>query len=149
MTEEEFDKLTIEHIDRVKHYLNYFLREIIKRGENHDASKLKEPERSGLMKYTPKLKDSTYGSEEYNVFLKELSQVLNHHYTENRHHPEYFENGIRGMTLIDLVELISDWKAASERHVNGNIFESIEINQKRFGYSDELKEIFLNTAKLF
>ena len=27
--------------------------------------------------------------------------------------------------------------------------KSIEINQKRFGYSDELKAIFINTVKSF
>jgi hypothetical protein len=32
------------------------------------------------------------------------------------------------------------------RHETGCIYKSIEINQKRFGYSDELKQIFINTA---
>lgn len=52
---------------------------------------------------------------------------------------------IRGMTLMDLVEMICDWKAATERHDDGDIRKSIELNQGRFGYSDELKQIFLNT----
>ena len=47
--------------------------------------------------------------------------------------------------LIDLVEMICDWKAASERHADGDIYKSIEINQQRFGYSDELKIILKNT----
>jgi hypothetical protein len=40
-----------------------------------------------------------------------------------------------------------DWKAATLRHADGDILKSIEINQKRFGYSDDLKEIFKNTVK--
>ena len=48
--------------------------------------------------------------------------------------------------LIDLIEMICDWKAASERHADGNVYKSIEINQERFGYSDELKNIFNNTV---
>ena len=39
-----------------------------------------------------------------------------------------------------------DWKAATERHDNGNIFKSIEINKKRFEMSDQLCDIFTNTA---
>ena len=50
------------------------------------------------------------------------------------------------MNLIDLLEMICDWKASSERHADGDIFKSIEINQKRFGYSDDLKNILMNTA---
>ena len=78
-----------------------------------------------------------------------MKPALEHHYKENRHHPEHFENGIKGMTLIDLVEMISDWKAASERHNNGDIIKSIEINQKRFGYSDDIKQILLNTVQTY
>lgn len=59
--------------------------------------------------------------------------------------PEY---GIRGMSLLDLIEMLCDWKAATLRHNDGDIRKSIEINQKRFGYSDELKAIFLNTLGL-
>lgn len=53
--------------------------------------------------------------------------------------------GIVGMNLIDLVEMICDWKAASMRHENGDVRKSIEINQKRFNYDDTLKSILLNT----
>ena len=42
--------------------------------------------------------------------------------------------------------MICDWKASSERHENGDIYKSIEINQKRFGYSDDLKSILKNTV---
>lgn len=52
---------------------------------------------------------------------------------------------IRGMNLISLLEMLCDWKAATLRHNDGDIRKSIEINQRRFGYSDELKQILLNT----
>jgi len=77
-----------------------------------------------------------------------MKVALDHHYKENSHHPEHFVNGIKGMSLIDLVELLSDWVAASKRHDTGNVAKSIEINQERFGYTDELKEILLNTIQL-
>lgn len=54
--------------------------------------------------------------------------------------------GIRGMSLLDVLEMLCDWKAATMRHADGDLAKSIEINQKRFGYSDELKSILTNTA---
>jgi len=50
------------------------------------------------------------------------------------------------MDLLDLVEMLCDWKAATERHKDGDLLRSIEQNQKRFLYSDELKQILINTA---
>ncbi len=52
------------------------------------------------------------------------------------------------MNLIDLVEMLCDWKAASMRHHDGNIRRSIEINGDRFGLSPQLVRILENTADL-
>lgn len=52
------------------------------------------------------------------------------------------------MSKIDLLEMLCDWKAATLRHNDGDIRKSVEINQERFGYSDELKQILLNTLDL-
>jgi hypothetical protein len=38
-------------------------------------------------------------------------------------------------------------KAATERHATGSLPDSIQHNQKRFDYSDDLKNIFLNTEE--
>jgi hypothetical protein len=51
------------------------------------------------------------------------------------------------MNLLDLVELLVDWKAASERHNDGNIRKSIEINKTRYGIDSQLVKIFENTVK--
>ena len=53
------------------------------------------------------------------------------------------------MNLVDIVEMICDWKAATLRHNDGNLLKSIETNARRFGYDDQLKQIFINTAKMF
>lgn len=39
-----------------------------------------------------------------------------------------------------------DWKAATERHADGDIIKSIEINKNRFKISDQLIKILLNTV---
>ena len=142
-------KETEEHADIVWVYMNRFIHDLIVRQKRHDDSKMESPELQTFAKYTPKLKETTYNSDKYKQYLKKMKPALEHHYKENRHHPEHFENGIKGMTLIDLIEMISDWKAASERHNNGDIIKSIEINQKRFGYSDDIKQILLNTVQTY
>jgi hypothetical protein len=51
------------------------------------------------------------------------------------------------MHLIDLTEMMCDWLSASLRHNTGDIMKSIDINQSRFGYTDELADILRNTAE--
>lgn len=138
---------THEHILVVQELLGKIILDLTDRSRKHDASKLQNPEKEIFEEYTPKLANSIYGSGEYNSFLVAMNVALKHHYANNPHHPEYYEDGIKGMSLLDLIEMIADWKAATLRHKNGDIYKSIEINQKRFNYSDELKQIFLNTLK--
>ena len=114
----------------------------------HDWDKIEDPVEKKLFdEYTPKLASCTYGSDEYKSFLDGLKPALDIHYANNRHHPEHFKNGMRDMNLIDMIELICDWKASSERHDDGDIFKSIEMNQNRFGYSDDVKDLLRNTAE--
>jgi hypothetical protein len=150
---------TMAHILQVRKYLARMTADLARRAEEHDLSKLESPEREVFDEFTPKLKGSTYGSDEYRSFLAEMKRGLDHHYKANSHHPEHYAQefgeinpqlvasgeAIRDMTLLDLVEMLCDWKAASERHADGDIRRSVEINQARFGYSDELKRILLNT----
>lgn len=138
---------TLEHIRKVGNYLNLAAMELQRRAIIHDESKLKSPEKEMFDEWTPKLANSTYGSDEYKEFLKNLKPALDHHYKHNSHHPEYYYTGVDGMDLFDLIEMFLDWKAAGERHKDGDIFKSIEINKARFGLSDQLVSIFNNTAK--
>jgi hypothetical protein len=138
---------TLKHINIVQVYLNQVITNFDERSNVHDRSKLNNPEVEIFDEVTPKLAALTYGSPEYFDILKEMKPALDHHYKHNSHHPEHYENGIKGMSLLDLIEMIVDWKAATLRHNDGNLLRSVEQNQKRFGYSDELKQIFLNTIK--
>jgi len=139
---------TQEHINTVGKFLDICLEHIIGRRECHDQSKLESPEAEVFEVITARLKGSTYGTPEYTAMLAEMKPALDHHYSHNRHHPEFHKDGVRGMNLVDLVEMLCDWKAATLRHANGDIYKSLELNQKRFGYSDELKAIFKNTVEL-
>jgi protein associated with RNAse G/E len=145
MTDEEVIQDTKKHMAKVKKFILKLVEELKDRAENHDKSKLEEPELAYFIKGTPKLNGLSYGTEEYNKSLEELKPGIEHHHKNNRHHPEYFENGIKGMNLVDLIELICDWKAASLRHNDGDVRKSLETNKKRFNYSEDLKQILSNT----
>ena len=138
---------TLLHIKRVSQLLNEAAVKLIERGSVHDNSKLEEPEKGLFDEFTPKLKDCVYGSDEYKGYLNGLKVALDHHYKNNSHHPEYYENGVNGFDLFDLMEMFFDWKAATERTKDGNIFKSIDYNKGRFELSEQVCQIFKNTAE--
>jgi hypothetical protein len=140
---------TYEHIYTFQKILNDFICRLQRRLLNHDQSKLVSPEKELFDEYTPVLDSLTYGTPEYTENLQKIKPALDHHYLVNSHHPEHYSDGISGMSMIDIMEMLADWKAATSRTKDGDIYKSIEINQARFGYSDELKKIMLNTMKLF
>lgn len=105
---------------------------LIRRAIMHDLSKYSPIEADGFIKMLPRLKVSTYGSEEYHGLLEELKPTLDHHYSNNRHHPEYFGGTIHAMTPIDVIEMLCDWRAAVRRHANGDMAHSLGVNSKRF-----------------
>jgi hypothetical protein len=186
---------TLVHIGRVRTLLNWCVLHLLTRGEVHDQSKLEPPEVSVFTEFTPKLKNSTYGSDEYKGFLQRMKPALDHHYAKNDHHPEFWRwncpicngqfdeaqhevspqgpndsgdrycpkccsNGmlyesqlmlkpgasLNGMSLMSVMEMLADWKAASERHHDGCLMRSIEINTKRFNISEDVACLLRNTA---
>lgn len=57
------------------------------------------------------------------------------------------ESRVNGMSLLDVVEMLCDWKAASERTKQGSIAQSLAHNKERFGIDDQLYNILVNTVK--
>ncbi len=138
---------TLKHIMRIQELLHLCVRNLLDRADKHDRSKLSPKEKQTFDQFTPRLATSIFGSEEYKVFLEEMKPALDNHYKENKsHHPNYHANGIDDMNLLDMVEMLIDWKASSERHETGNILESININAKRFKMSEQLVNLFKNTV---
>ena len=138
---------TTKHIHMVRELLHGMISELDDRARKHDQSKLESPEAEILAEHTPDLAKTTYGTPEYDELLKKVQPALDHHYANNRHHPEHWPDGINDMTLLDLVEMLCDWKAATTRNKNGNIRKSIEHNKERFEMSDQLTQIFENTVR--
>jgi len=140
---------TFLHSQRVGELLVVIIKGLLDRTTCHDRSKTLPPEVDVFDEYTPKLRDSTYGTPEYRALLGGMGAGLRHHYEANRHHPEHFPDGIDGMTLVDLAEMLADWKAATERHADGDLARSLSINGERFAISDQLLSVLRNTAAEF
>ncbi len=147
MSESKFK--TMRHIEAVRNYINLVIKQLLQRAEYHDQSKLQSPEVEFFEQYTPKLRGLTYGSQEYRKCLDDMRPAIDHHNKVNSHHPQHFGNGINGMHLIDLIEMLCDWKAATFRHDDGNIYKSLEINRERFEMSEQLVSILKNTINMF
>lgn len=146
---------TRAHIDRVGDFLDRAIGDLAYRKAMHDQSKLEEPELSAFDIATPKLATLEYGSEEYRASLRDLGPALKHHFDHNDHHPEHYPNGVRGMSLMALIEMLCDWRAASER-VKQRTDDPTKVktfadgllhNKERFDISDDLYEILVTTAE--
>lgn len=132
------------HISRVRRHINTFIQLLIRRAENHDKSKLEEPELS-WWKEMDKEPRYPYGSEEYKQKIKRWNKVFKHHYQYNRHHPEHYEYGVSEMTLIDIVEMMCDWLGYKDTTTVTEALKVCDEQMARYDISEELRQIILNT----
>jgi hypothetical protein len=140
---------TLWHSLRVAELMGELIKELLDRSVRHDLSKTREPERAVYDEFVPQLRATTYGSVEHRTLVDAMGEGLRHHYAHNRHHPEHFADGINGMTLVDVLEMLADWKAATERTSHGDLADSLTINRERFGIAPQLMDILANTARHF
>lgn len=140
---------TIDHIKKVQCFITDVIDALNNAAVNHDQSKLEPPEKEILDEMTPKLGATTYGSPEYveMVTTEPMTTFTKHHYAHNRHHAEFHPNGVDDMNLIDVVEMLCDWKAASLRHDDGDVRASIDYNEGKYKIDPQLAKIFRNTVR--
>jgi hypothetical protein len=160
-----FEAETRKHQQEVSKIMLAVARELIRRATVHDASKLEDPERETFIRVTPLLRMLTYGSPEYKVALKEMGPALEHHYRNNDHHPEFYDRNdpevrvadrsgvdlsdgfaFGEMGLLQLVEMLCDWMAATKRHADGDIDASLKHNASRFGIDKQMAGILKRTV---
>lgn len=139
-------KDTQYHQEEIIRIINILINpELYLRAYSHDMSKYKSPEKECYDKYIPLLRQAKYGSDEYNKIREKMKKDgLDHHTSVNRHHPEHFKNGVSGMNIVDLVEMICDWFAASLRS-DTSFVDGLDANIKRFNIPPMLKDIIINT----
>lgn len=120
------------HITTVQKHLNKFVSRLQQRAIEHDLSKLSKDEFAGFVEVNQIARLYPYGSQEYKDSLKD-NQTIALHFSRNSHHPEYYiKHGVNDMTILDWIEMVTDWKAASETYGNTSFEDSLEIQRKRF-----------------
>ena len=138
---------TLKHVKEVAKNINLLVADLQLRAINHDNSKFESPEAEIFAANVEGLAKTEYGTQEYRNLAEKVKPAIQHHYAKNRHHPEHHKNGMDDFTLVDLVEMLSDWTAATARNKNGNIRKSIEINAERYSMPPMLRKILENTVK--
>ena len=139
-------RLVAAHNNNVQKKLAGVISNLAKRMADHDQSKYSVDELS-LVLGKPTLDTLEYNSDEYKLALARVQEGVSHHYASNSHHPEHYGiDGIKGMTLLDLLEMACDWAAAATEH-DSTYLSSINYNVERFGLSVEIQEILQNTGR--
>lgn len=141
----EFVKDLVQHKKWVAEYMQMVANDLFRRAAVHDNSKFDPEEFDVYEKAFPDLQKYAYGTPEQQAVYEQIRPALNHHFQANYHHPEHYENGINGMSLLDVIEMVCDWMAASKRSQTG-IDRGLEINKERYGISDQLFEIIVETV---
>lgn len=137
---------TAKHIRRVQELMGEALVNLQRRAVDHDTSKWSPEEWPYFAEATSRLRGLTYGSPEYRASLDSIRPGVEHHQKSNTHHPEYYADGVEGMTLMDLLEMLADWKAAGERHADGSLSRSLEVNATRFDMPPQIVRLLRQTA---
>lgn len=153
-----FENETRKHQQQVTKIMLSFVQKLMDRAISHDNSKFESPEREVFVEHTPALNKVTYGSEEYKKHTSQMKEAIQVHYSRNKHHPQFndingysyqcLNDSIRAMNMLDIIEMLCDWLAASKRHADGDISKSLEINEKRFHINEQLTAVFRNTIAL-
>ena len=84
-----------------------------------------------------------YGTPEYDQVRERFAQILERHYQANRHHPEHFRNGIEGMNLVDVMEMVCDWVAATPK--DQDLFDAVGLNCSKYGIDRQLMCLIVKT----
>ncbi len=150
MTEQRFideaKAVTKKHIQRVRDLMADMCGELRSRAMDHDRSKFEQVELlplADMQELIAKEGQAPYGTDEYKRRTALLGPMIKHHHENNTHHPEHYPNGIAGFDVLDLLEMVCDWKAASER--GGDDAVNLSYSIEKFGIEPQLASILANT----
>ena len=142
----DFVKDLVDHKQRVASHMQSLANDLFRRATIHDNSKFSPEEFEAYEEAFPNLAKYAYGTPELRAELHKIKPAIEHHFKVNDHHPEYHEQGVNEMNLVQLLEMLCDWMAASERSQT-NFLQGLEMNKERFHIDDQLFEVIKNTVK--
>lgn len=139
----------IMHISEVQENLADMRLDLEKRGISHDRTKFMAKEFDSFVKTRPKFKKANYGSKEYQECVDIIKPAIDHHYTNNRHHTKFHPNGFADVNLLDILEMLADWKAASRRSPDLSFEDSLPKAFKKYNIPENMQKHILATLKYF
>ena len=140
-------RVVIGHKIVVFYYTLKFCKRLLGRALKHDLRKFSEDEVIIVAPALRQFKTLIYGTNAYSEMCDDVRMALATHYARNTHHPEHFTkfDHDHHMTLLDRIEMVIDWAAASRKGVG--VFRSIGINETRFGFDKQQKQEYIDIAK--
>lgn len=145
----EFEVLTdtISHISEVAENLIRMAEDLKARGVAHDRSKFEAIEFDAFVQTRPKFKVANYGTPEYQECVDIIKPSIDHHYKVNRHHTGFFSDGFQSMNLLDILEMLADWRAASRRSPDLTFKDSLPRAYAKYGIPENMQRHIEETLK--
>lgn len=139
-----YETEVMEHKMKVQIMMDKLSREFLTRGRRHDNSKLKSPEKEIYSEHHERLRVAKYGTPEYKGVMEKIKPAVQHHYADNDHHPEHFNDGIFDMNLIQITEMLVDWVAVANEK-GTDIIDDLPTLMENHGIPENYYMIFKNT----
>jgi hypothetical protein len=163
-----FEKRTRRHIELVQKYCKKIadvyprFKDLIARGETHDASKFKAPEMEPYVwvSWQYKCKDDGIEFKAPEGTDEKMNQATNHHVKSNKHHPEYWSSkevnlinrkdrdkppaemvDATRMPDLDLAEMVADWMGMGEEKGNTPQSWADRNVNKRWKFTDQQSDL--------
>lgn len=126
-----------------------FVKELLTRAIVHDDSKFGPDEFPIYASAIEEFEKHPFGTPGYQKAKDSIGIAVEHHHKCNPHHPEYYPDGIDGMDLVDLIEMVCDWKAANQNHKDnpGTMEQSLKYAIAKHNISPQLVKIIQNTIE--
>lgn len=111
------------HVLTVQKLIRRFSYRLLERADTHDLSKFANDELGGMIEIDAIADEKGLNSREYMGALS--GPAIQLHRSRHSHHPEYHPNGIKDMSILDVIEMVCDWKAANILRGHPEWFESV------------------------
>lgn len=112
-----------------------------RRALEHDLSKYGSTEFAGFTRINQTARLHPYGSDEYKDSLASEKPTIDHHYTNNTHHPEFHQQPgrkLEDMGWLDIIEMVCDWWSAWQSYGQKQSWsKNLAIQQKRFDFTEQ------------
>ncbi len=148
-TELDFLCETILHVSEVSENMEVIASELRKRGIAHDRTKFQSLEFDAFVSTREQFKKANYGTPEYQACVDAVKPAVDHHHQNNQHHTGFHPNGVSDMSLIDLAEMVADWKAAERRSPDKKLVDTLDYAFNKYGIGEQLGRILKNTLMSF